>query len=200
MGTPFCCIQLSGVRLMGSKVLKNTSENSLCLRVFSTAPVGHSVHLKKSCGLAYQTSPAPVISKSRVTLNSSKGSSRKGYGATRHTRSCRKKIVRDIRQDIRSDIGYDITYKSQISGMISGMIFPKKKIHMNKKAQHVIWNRTPAYRLTRGCMYRSDTVAVNIMRKIIYIYSTCYDVLMKFQRLPKKDITSRNNTRKKLIF
>ena len=117
---------------MGSKVLKNTIENSLCLRVFSIAPVGHSVHLKKSCGLAYQTSPAPVISKSRVTLNSSKGSSRKGYGATRHTQSCRKKIVRDIRQDIGYDIGYDITYKSQISGMISGMIFPKKKSYEQK--------------------------------------------------------------------
>ena len=71
---------------------------------------------------------------------------------------------------------------------------------MNKKAQQIIRNRTPAYRLTRGCVYRSATVAVNIMRKIIYIYSTCYDVLMKFQKLPKKDITNRNNTRKKLIF
>ena len=71
---------------------------------------------------------------------------------------------------------------------------------MNKTAQHIIGNRTPAYRLTRGCVYRSATVAVNIMRKIIYIYSTCYDVLMKFQKLPKKDITNRNNTRKKIIF
>ena len=84
--------------------------------------------------------------------------------------------------------------------MISGMIFQKIKIHMNKKAQQIIGNQTPAYRLTRGCVYRSATVAVNIMRKIIYIYSTCYDLLMKFQKLPKKDITNRNNTRKKLIF
>jgi hypothetical protein len=108
MGTPFCCIQLSGVRLIGSKVLKNTSENSLCLRVFPISPVGHSVHLKKSCGLAYQTSPAPHISKSRVTLNSSNGSFRKRCWATRHTQSCRGKNVRYIRHDIGYDIGYDI--------------------------------------------------------------------------------------------
>jgi hypothetical protein len=43
---------------MGSKVLKKTSENSLYVRESPIAPVGHSVHLKKSCGLAYQMSPA----------------------------------------------------------------------------------------------------------------------------------------------
>jgi hypothetical protein len=110
MGTPFCCIQLSGVRLIDPKVLKNASENSLCLWVCSIAPVtvGHSVHLKESCCLAYQTSPAPVTSKSRVTLNSSNGSFRKGYGATRHTQSCTNIYVRYIRHDIGYDIGYDI--------------------------------------------------------------------------------------------
>ena len=108
MRMPFCCIQLSGVRLIGSKVLKNTSENSLCLPVFPISPVEHSVHLKNSCCLAYQTSPAPVISKSRVTLNASNGSFLKGYGATRHTQSCRKKNVRCIRHDIGYDIISDI--------------------------------------------------------------------------------------------
>jgi hypothetical protein len=90
--------------------MKNTlaSENSLCLWVCSIAPVGHSVHLNNSCCLAYKTSPAPVISKSRVTLNSSNGSFRKGYGATRNTQSFPQKNVRYIRHHIGYDIGYDI--------------------------------------------------------------------------------------------
>jgi hypothetical protein len=41
METPFLCKQLSRVRQIGSKVLKNTRESIL--------PVGHRVQLKKSC-------------------------------------------------------------------------------------------------------------------------------------------------------
>ena len=89
MGTPFLCMQLSGVRLMGSNVLKKSSEYYLCLWGKSTAPVGHSVHLKNYCGLAYHTSSPPVISKSRMTLSSANGSSLNGKGATRQTQSCK---------------------------------------------------------------------------------------------------------------
>jgi hypothetical protein len=111
IGTPFCCKQLSGVKLMGSKVLKKTSENSLYVRESPIAPVGHSVHLKKSCGLAYQTSPAPVISKSRATLNSSNGSLLYGNGATKHTQSWKQNNIIKIGYDIGYDvvnISYDI--------------------------------------------------------------------------------------------
>ncbi len=102
IGTPFCCKQLSGVRLIGSKVLKKT--NYLYVPESPIAPVGHSVHLKKSCGLAYQTSPAPVISKSWATLNSSNGSLLNGNGATKHTQSC----IQNNIMNIGYDIGYDI--------------------------------------------------------------------------------------------
>jgi hypothetical protein len=61
MGTPFLCMQLSGVRLMGSNVLEGKSESSLYVWVKSIPPVGHKVHLKNNCGLAYQTSPPPEL-------------------------------------------------------------------------------------------------------------------------------------------
>jgi hypothetical protein len=96
---------------MGSKVLKKTNGNSLYkLYVLESfiAPVGHHVHLKKSCGLAYQTSPAPVISKSRVTLNSSNGSLLNGYGVTKHTQSCVQNNTMIIGYDIVYDIGSDV--------------------------------------------------------------------------------------------
>ena len=72
----------------GFKSAKKNSEFSLCRRGNSISPVGHRVHLKNSCDLAYQTSPPPVISKSCMTLKSPNGSILKGYGATRHTQSC----------------------------------------------------------------------------------------------------------------
>ncbi len=101
------CIQLSGVRLIGSKVLKNTSENSLCLPVFPISPVEHSVHLKNSCCLAYQTSPAPVISKSRVIEFIQWLVQERVWGDKSHTIE-QEKNVRYIRHDVGYDIGYDI--------------------------------------------------------------------------------------------
>ncbi len=66
MGTPFFCMQLSGVGLIGSKVLKKTSETAMCSLVAAILPVGHRVQLKNSSGLAYPTSPPPVISMSEI--------------------------------------------------------------------------------------------------------------------------------------
>ena len=44
-------------------------------------------------------------------------------------------------------------------------------------------------------MYPSATAAVYISRKIIYIYSTCYVVIMTFKKIQKKDIIYKKNTR-----
>ena len=88
MGIPFFCMQLSGVREIGSNVLKNTRETSLWEDLFSIWPVGHRVHEKNSCGRANQTSSPPVMSKSVNGSKSSNGSTRKGYGATRAKVSC----------------------------------------------------------------------------------------------------------------
>jgi hypothetical protein len=41
---PFLCMQLSGVREIGSNVLKNTSETSICEALSSICPVGHRLH------------------------------------------------------------------------------------------------------------------------------------------------------------
>jgi hypothetical protein len=53
-------MQLSGVRDIGSNVLKNTSKPSLWEDVSCHRPVGHRLHEKNSCGRANQTSSPPV--------------------------------------------------------------------------------------------------------------------------------------------
>ncbi len=103
-------MQLSGVREIGSNVLKNTSETSLWENLSSVWPVGHRLHEKNSCGRANQTSPPPVMSKSVNGSKSSKGSIRKGYGATRHKVSCHSSQKRWATQNIVYDIVYDVAY------------------------------------------------------------------------------------------
>jgi hypothetical protein len=45
-------MKLFGVRDIGSNVLKNTSETSLWDDLSCERPVGHKLHVKKSCGRA----------------------------------------------------------------------------------------------------------------------------------------------------
>ncbi len=62
---PACVIPLlSGIRLMGSNMLKYTRDTSLWEPLCSVplAPVGHKVQLKKSCGHSYHTRQPPCKS------------------------------------------------------------------------------------------------------------------------------------------
>ena len=198
MGTPFCCIQLSGVRLMGSKVLKNINEKFL-------VPLSN-LHCTSGTQCALEEELWPCIpnlsSTSYIEITSDiefiQGLvPKREWGDQAHTILQEKKCKR---YQTRYRVWYRIWYHIQISDIWYdiGYDISKKKNHINKNALQIVGNRTPAYRLTRGCIYRSATVAVNIMRKIIYIYNTCYDVIMKFQKLPDKDITNKQNTREKL--
>ena len=49
-----------------------------------------------------------------------------------------------------------------------------------------------------GCRMSAHAVAVYISRKSIYIYSTCYDVIMTFKKVHKKDIINEKNTKNRL--
>ena len=49
-----------------------------------------------------------------------------------------------------------------------------------------------------GCRMSAHAVAVYISRKTIYICSTCYDVIMRFKKVHKKDIINEKNTKSKL--
>jgi hypothetical protein len=122
-------MQLSGVREIGSNVLKNTRETSLWEYLSSDWPVGHRLHERKNCGRANQTSSPPVMSKSVNGSKSSKGSIRKGYCATRHKVSCHsssqkrwstQNIVYDIVYNIIYDVVYDVAYD-----MLCGMPLAK---------------------------------------------------------------------------
>ena len=62
-----------GVGSIGSKVLKNTRESSFWVDLSITQPVGQTVQLKNSWGLAYHTKPVPVKSISLCTSNSESG-------------------------------------------------------------------------------------------------------------------------------
>ena len=110
MGIPFFCMQLSGVREIGSNVLKNTRETSLWEDLFSIWPVGHRVHEKNSCGRANQTSSPPVMSKSVNGSKSSNGSTRKGYGATRAKVSCHTTVKTGGQHRISYMTSHTISY------------------------------------------------------------------------------------------
>ncbi len=97
-----------------------------------------SFNFKKSCCLAYQTSPPPETSKSRVTLNFSNGSVQKGNGATRYKQSCMQKRKPEISGMI-SDI-----MSCTISGTISGTML---------RVTHRVW-------------YRSTQVPVKVPGKV----------------------------------
>ncbi len=135
--------------------------------MFPISPVGHSVHLKNSCSLAYQTYPAPVISKSRVTLNSSNGSFWKGCGATKHTQSCRKKNVRYIRHDIGllAQRGLDMFFSvRQLRRTKIQSIFQQNALTF------LGFEHLPTCRCKSGYICYSATGAVYVKKKIMYIY------------------------------
>ena len=108
MGTPACCMILSGVRVMGSNVLKYTRDTSLWEALYpgSLAPVGYKVQLKKSCWRAYHTRPSPFMLKSVLML---KDSTRTG------------RLNSKLSYMITYMIFYDI-HNCLISYMISSMI------------------------------------------------------------------------------
>jgi len=189
-------MQLSGVREIGSNVLKNTRETSLWEDLFSIWPVGHRVHEKNSCGRANQTSSPPVMSKSVNGSKSSNGSIRKGYGATRHKVSCHTTVKRGGQHRISYMTSHTISYTTSYT--ISYTIWHTISYTTSYTISYTIWicpahwdfhwdfwsrNKRLAnfqWEVRRGrpsCTISYTISYANIVYDIVYIYDIVYDII-----------------------
>ena len=177
MGMPFLRMQLSGVRDIGSNVLKNTSETSLWEDLSCNRPVGQRLHVKNSCGSANQTSSPPVMSKSNKGSKSPEGTNRNGYWATKHKVSCK----RGDREKCSTAISYITSYTT--SHTISQINILYDVIHIRCRIRYSIWCHVNIlYHVVYDVKY---DISNNVEYDIVYVYRLrCYNRKIKKKIMP----------------